>query len=122
MKLIVGLGNPGNEYENTRHNTGRIMVALVAKKLEDKIKNYYNKKNNFSNNDLIKLTVQLEKGVEQNLIGVEIYDENHKIIGNVETYNKETGVALINVTSKIKMKLVDIEDCIQYLEQVRKTK
>jgi len=30
--VIVGLGNPGQEYENTRHNTGRIAVDLLAKK------------------------------------------------------------------------------------------
>jgi PTH1 family peptidyl-tRNA hydrolase len=35
MKLVVGLGNPGTEYENTRHNTGRILVNLIEKKLQD---------------------------------------------------------------------------------------
>ena len=36
MKLVVGLGNPGAEYEKTRHNTGRIMVGLISEKLDDK--------------------------------------------------------------------------------------
>ncbi len=29
--IIAGLGNPGEEYVNTRHNTGRIVLEVVAK-------------------------------------------------------------------------------------------
>lgn len=29
--VVVGLGNPGGEYENTRHNTGRMAVAQFVK-------------------------------------------------------------------------------------------
>ena len=38
MKLIVGLGNIGKEYENTRHNAGFDAVDILAKRLNVEIK------------------------------------------------------------------------------------
>lgn len=36
--LVVGLGNPGSQYENTRHNAGFIAMDIMAEKLGFDIK------------------------------------------------------------------------------------
>jgi len=38
MKVLVGLGNPGAEYEGTRHNLGFEVVRKVASRLKVKLK------------------------------------------------------------------------------------
>ena len=37
MYIIVGLGNPGKKYENTRHNMGFIAIDLLAEEFGIKV-------------------------------------------------------------------------------------
>lgn len=55
MKLIVGLGNPGKEYEKTRHNIGFMVLDEIAKELEEDFS-----KNKFSGLYFVK-TINNEK-------------------------------------------------------------
>lgn len=34
MQIIVGLGNPGEKYKNTRHNVGFMILDAIAEKLD----------------------------------------------------------------------------------------
>ena len=35
MHIVIGLGNPGEEYKNTRHNTGRLAADFLSEKVKD---------------------------------------------------------------------------------------
>jgi PTH1 family peptidyl-tRNA hydrolase len=37
VKMVVGLGNPGKEYDNTRHNVGFEVIDVVSQKLGIKV-------------------------------------------------------------------------------------
>ena len=37
MKIIAGLGNPGREYENTKHNVGFLTIDILAEKYGIKV-------------------------------------------------------------------------------------
>src|SRR3989338_4042229 len=90
MKLVVGLGNPGEEYENTRHNTGRIIVSLVEKKLEDsKIK--FLTPDNFMNNSgkAVAPLVKTKKDLENLIV---IYDDIDLPLGKIKiSFNRSAG-------------------------------
>lgn len=38
--MILGLGNPGERYENTRHNAGAMVVALLADRASSRLKSH----------------------------------------------------------------------------------
>lgn len=93
MKLVVGLGNPGKEYENTRHNTGRIVVGLVEKKLD--IKNIKFIKfflpDNFMNNSgkAVAPLIKTKKDLKDLVV---IYDDIDLPLGKIKiSFNRSAG-------------------------------
>ena len=91
MKIIVGLGNPGTEYENTRHNTGRIMIGLIEKKLDTKQKIKFVTPDTFINNSgkAIAPLIKTKKDLKDLVV---IYDDIDLPLGKIKiSFNRSSG-------------------------------
>ncbi len=90
MKLVVGLGNPGAEYQNTRHNTGRILVGMIADKFKDsKVK--FITPDTFMNNSG-KAVAPLIKSKKDLKDLVVIYDDIDLPLGRMKiSFNRSSG-------------------------------
>ncbi|MFM7873309.1 MAG: aminoacyl-tRNA hydrolase, partial [Actinomycetota bacterium] len=43
--IVIGLGNPGQEYERTRHNIGAMVVSQLAQKSGKKLTSHKSRAN-----------------------------------------------------------------------------
>ena len=86
MKLIVGLGNPGKKYENTRHNMGFMAVDLLSDQAQ----------------------IDVDKEVFHGLMGRgKIYNED-VILFKPTTFMNLSGTAVQEVVHYFKIALEDI--------------
>jgi len=70
--ILVGLGNPGREYENTRHNMGFMVIDRLAKKWG----------------------VGLQKMRYRSLVGEGRFNEKKVVLVKPQTYMNNSGIAV----------------------------
>lgn len=75
--LIVGLGNPGREYEKTRHNCGFRAIDLLAEKLGCRI----------------------DKGKFQGLYGQTVYGSRKLLLLKPQTYMNLSGQSVLQLSA-----------------------
>ncbi len=89
--IIAGLGNPGEEYEGTRHNTGRIILSLVGNMKIGKEKIEFIAPDTFMNNSG-KAIVKVVKSIKAAEKLIVIYDDFNLPLGKIRiSYNRSSG-------------------------------
>ncbi len=86
MKCIVGLGNPGREYADTRHNAGFRIIALLTNMLK----------------------ISLKPGKGEFLFGKGMYSDSEVLLVVPLTYMNDSGVAVRDVIEQFGIELGDL--------------
>lgn len=90
MKLIVGLGNPGEKYENTRHNLGFLVIDHLLKELG-------------TNSVAWEKSTKLKSEIAQFLI-----KEEKVLLAKPQTYMNNSGIAVQLLKDFYKIESEDI--------------
>lgn len=80
MVIIVGLGNPGSRYDDTRHNAGFMVMDDLAKKLD----------------------IKLDKNAFQGIIGMGKIDDEKVMLVKPQTYMNLSGESVVMLKNKFK--------------------
>lgn len=86
MKLVVGLGNPGRKYKDTRHNAGFMVIDRVADK--------YN--------------IQLRKEERKALVAKERIKGEKVILAKPQTFMNKSGVSVQQLADYYNLDTADI--------------
>ena len=92
--LIVGLGNPGKEYEKTRHNTGFGIINLLLKELK----------------------LDLDKSKYKALYAIYKTDDSKFIFAEPQTYMNSSGEAVSKLCNFYKINTEDVIVCYDDLD------
>jgi PTH1 family peptidyl-tRNA hydrolase len=81
MLAVIGLGNPGSEYANTRHNVGFRVIDAVAEKLR----------------------IRLKSGKGDYFIGEKDLAQNKAILVKPLTYMNNSGLAVLDIVQRFSL-------------------
>ncbi len=96
MKLIVGLGNPGDKYQSTRHNVGFMVLDSFLKDMES-VKN-----SNWTQEKKLKSLVNILD------FKIKTGEKEKVILVKPLTYMNNSGMAVSLITQFYKIKPVDV--------------
>lgn len=96
MKLIIGLGNPGEKYKNTRHNLGFMVLEHFLKDFQKEQKTEWENSLKFKS-DIVQLEWKPKVGVLQKVI-----------LAKPKTYMNNSGMAVSLIASFYKVQPSDI--------------
>lgn len=86
MKLLVGLGNPGDHYESTRHNIGFMIIDALAKEI----------------------SIEVTKRKGKSLLGQGHFGDSKVLLLKPQTYMNNSGEAVLETINFYKDRIEEL--------------